>query len=279
MKENKSNSDQSVVDDFGHEWTRFDQSKLSEDEVKGIFEDYFRIFPWNSLPQDAVGADIGCGSGRWARLAAPKVGHLHCVEPSSALEVAKRNLSTVKNVTFHHLEVSNLPFQADSLDFIYSLGVLHHVPDTQAAIESCVEVLKPGGWLLLYLYYRFDNKPEWFRRVWKASDIVRKRVSALPVQPKTLLADAIAASVYFPLSKVSKGAEALGYNVENIPLSAYRDKSFYTMRTDSLDRFGTRLEQRFTKSEISEMLVHASLEDITFSNEAPFWCVVARKMA
>lgn len=277
MNKHVSNVDEAVVNDFGNEWTRFDQSSLSEEEVSGIFKDYFRIFPWDSLPPEAVGADVGCGSGRWARLVAPRVGHLHCVEPSNAIRVARRNLTQHPNVSFHQETVGNLPFAADSLDFVYSLGVLHHVPDTQAAIQACVDVLKPGAVLLLYLYYRFDNRPRWFQQIWKASDMVRQKVSTLPPKRKSLVADVLATTVYLPLSRFSKGAEALGLDVQNIPLSAYRDKSFYTMRTDSLDRFGTKLEHRFTRDEIAEMLVGCRMDCITFSDESPFWCVVARK--
>ena len=46
------------------------------------------------------------------------------------------------------------------------------------------------------------------------------------------------------------------------------------MRTDALDRFGTRLEQRFTRSEIEEMMRKAGLERIEFSSDLPYWCAV-----
>jgi hypothetical protein len=87
----------------------------------------------------------------------------------------------------------------------------------------------------------------------------------------------IAGLVYFPFAKASLGAEKLGMNVEVLPLSAYRNTSFYTMRTDALDRFGTRLEQRFTRAEILEMMSAAGLGQITFSNEMPYWCAVGIK--
>ena len=44
----------------------------------------------------------------------------------------------------------------------------------------------------------------------------------------------------------------LKLNVFNFPLSDYKNKSFYTMRTDALDRFGTKLEKRFSKKENRE---------------------------
>jgi len=45
------------------------------------------------------------------------------------------------------------------------------------------------------------------------------------------------------------------------------------MRTDSLDRFGTRLEQRFSAKQIREMMADSGLERISFSDEV-FWCAV-----
>lgn len=82
-----------VVSGFGDEWKRLPQDRLSDSERLQIFNDYFRIFPWTALPTGGgVGADIGCGSGRWATVAAPKVELLHIVDASSeALEVAKSN--------------------------------------------------------------------------------------------------------------------------------------------------------------------------------------------
>tara|TARA_R110002049_G_scaffold85936_2_gene218452 strand:+ start:116 stop:337 length:222 start_codon:yes stop_codon:yes gene_type:complete len=71
--------------------------------------------------------------------------------------------------------------------------------------------------------------------------------------------------------------EKAGVSVSNIPLSEYRAKSFYTMRTDALDRFGTRLEQRFTRVQIKEMMEAAGLVDIVFSDIAPYWCALGIK--
>jgi hypothetical protein len=87
----------------------------------------------------------------------------------------------------------------------------------------------------------------------------------------------IAALVYFPLARLSKVLAAIGLPVSGIPLSFYRDRSYYTMRTDSRDRFGTPLEQRFTKVEIGSMMRNCGLEEIVFSEVEPFWCAVGIK--
>lgn len=273
-----SNADEAVVDGFGDEWSRFDQSDLPPAERQQIFEDYFGIFPWDKLPPDAVGFDLGCGSGRWARVVAPRVGLLHCIDASAAaLDVARRALDGAPNVRFHHASVDQIPLGDAEADFGYSLGVLHHVPDTLEGLRRCVEKLKPGAPFLVYLYYRFDNKPFWFRALWRASDLLRRIISNFPHPLRYAASQVLAVSVYWPFARAARLAEQLGLPATEMPLAYYRDKSFYTMRTDALDRFGTRLEQRFTRPEIEQMMENAGLESISFSNRMPLWCAVGYK--
>lgn len=271
------NIDEETVASFGDEWTRFDQSGMSNDEARKVFNEYFAIFPWDTLPPGAEGFDMGCGSGRWARWVAPKVGKLHCIDPSNAIEIARVNLSAHGNTSFHQASVDSQCLPSNSQDFGYSLGVLHHVPDTAAAIRSCVDLLKPGAPLLLYLYYAFDNRPWWFHAIWRASDLARQLIYRLPPAIKHLTTDAIALLIYMPLSVISKLTEWIGFNVGSIPLSYYRKHSFYTMRTDARDRFGTPLERRFTRHQIGEMMKFAGLVNVCFSDAAPYWCAIGYK--
>ena len=272
------NLDKQVVAGFGDEWSRFDQSSLEQAELDRMFDNYFNIFPWSALPAHAVGFDLGCGSGRWAKLVAPRVGLLHLIDPSDAIEVAKRNLAGAGNCVFHRAAVDAIPLDGASCDFGYSLGVLHHVPDTEAGIRACVEKLKPGSPFLLYLYYRFDNRPAWFRMLWAISNAGRVVVSRLPHFIRYAISQVFAALVYFPLARGARLLESIGVDVINFPLSQYRNNSFYTMRTDALDRFGTRLERRFTKAEITAMMERAGLENLTFS-ETSFWTAVGYRKA
>jgi ubiquinone/menaquinone biosynthesis C-methylase UbiE len=272
------NIDPKTVSSFGDEWSRFNQDGLSEAEHAFLFERYFDIFPWETLPAGAQGFDMGCGSGRWAILMAPKVGTLTCIDPSpEVLAVAQRKLSHLSNVRFVNASVSDQALPPDSQDFGYSLGVLHHVPDTASALWDCVRMLKPGSPFLLYLYYRFDNRARWFVLVWRVSDILRRIISLLPSRIKAMVTDLLAVLVYFPLARLALVGERLGFNVDRWLLSSYRQTSFYTMRTDSRDRFGTPLEQRFTRREITEMMQEAGLHDIQFSETFPFWCAMGRK--
>ena len=87
----------------------------------------------------------------------------------------------------------------------------------------------------------------------------------------------IALTVYLPLARLAALAEIIGLPVGSFPLSYYRRCSFYTMRTDARDRFGTPLEQRFSRAQIRQMCTAAGLVDLRFSSRAPYWCVVGFK--
>lgn len=279
MKNSKqtNNIDTKVVEEFGREWKRFNHKGIDSADLDSSFKDYFDIFPLDMLGE-GEGFDMGCGSGRWAKFVVPHVKFLHCIDPSSeALEQAKSNLKQFSNCDFECSSVDVCSLQNSSQDFGYSLGVLHHIPDTLEALRSCSSKLKPGAPFLLYLYYRFDNKPKWYAFVWRLSDLLRQVIAILPYPIKFFVSQVIAFTIYFPLAKIARVLELLGLNISNIPLSEYRSKSLYMMRTDALDRFGTRLEQRFTKTEITKMLTDTGFENITFSDRAPFWVSLAYK--
>jgi ubiquinone/menaquinone biosynthesis C-methylase UbiE len=276
------NVDARVAAGFGEEWSTFTQAacELDSSERRRIFDQYFRLFPWADLPTDAEGLDAGCGTGRWAAVVAERVRHIHVLDASAAaLSVAKQNLAGVENVTFHHGSVSDIPLPDRSLDFAYSLGVLHHVPDTQGALRHIASKLKPGAPFLIYLYYALDNRPIWFRAVWRLTNAARQVISQLPARPKLLTSQVIAATIYWPLARLCALLSSIGVSTRSIPLEAYKDRSFYTMRTDAYDRFCTSLEKRFTRAQIEQMLQDAGFDRITFSDQVPFWCAVGRKAA
>lgn len=280
MNDAPGNIDPDVAAGFGHEWSTFRQNEteFSSADREAIFQSYFDIFPWNELPPDPTGIDVGCGSGRWSVLVAPRVGHLHLLDASAdALAVAQQNLAHATNVSFHLASVSDIPVEDNSLDFAFSLGVLHHVPDTMAAIRAIAAKLKVGAPFLIYLYYALDNRSRWYRAIWRFSNYLRKIVSLLPPRSRLVISQIIAFVVYWPLARFAAVVERAGYSPSAIPLEAYRNRKFYVMRTDAYDRFCTRLEQRFTRREIEQMLASAGFGEIRFSEKVPYWCAVGRR--
>jgi ubiquinone/menaquinone biosynthesis C-methylase UbiE len=208
---------------------------------------------------------------------APKVSLLNCIDPSDSIDIAKKNLKKFTNIIFHKKSLDEVNLKKNSQDFGYSLGVLHHMPDTEKAIKSCVEFLKPGAPFLIYIYYSFENRPAWFKLLWILSNFMRLIISKLPKIFKLIICDFIAFFIYYPLAKLGNFFERIGFNFSNFPLYAYRNYSLYVMRTDALDRFGTPLEKRFTKKQIYLMMKSSKLEKIKFKNTIPFWTVIGFK--
>src|SRR5262249_652838 len=152
-----------------------------------------------------------------------------------ALSVAKQNLRGINNVSYHLTSVATMPLPAQSLDFAFSLGVLHHVPDTDAAVVAIADKLKPNAPFLIFLYYALDHRPLWYRALWRITDLARFVVSRLPHPVRLAISQAVAALIYWPLARVARFMARRGQSTSAVPLSYYADKSFYVMRTDAYD--------------------------------------------
>lgn len=266
-----------VIESFGNEWTRFDQSKLSNYEINKIFKDYFKIFPFNIISKNSVGFDMGCGTGRWAKLMAKRVKYLNCIEPSKAILIAKKKLRLYNNINFINSTIENSKLPNNSQDFGYCLGVLHHLSNYEKNIKSCVKLLKKGAPFLVYIYYSLDNKFYFYKFIWILSNILRRFISIMPEFYKNLVTDLLAVLIYYPLARLCFILNKLKISTKKIPLHYYKDLSFYTMRTDSRDRFGTKIEYRFSKNQINQLLKKNGLCRIRFSDDEPYWCAVGYK--
>jgi SAM-dependent methyltransferase len=272
------NHDPETVKSFGEEWSRFRFDSEEAAALGETFNAYFALMPWRDLPNDVHALDLGCGTGRWARFVAPRVASLHCIDASSqALEVAMANLSGHTNCTFEQGTIEESDLHANSLDLIYSLGVLHHIPQPQLTLDRCWDLLKPNSPILIYVYYDLGNRPLWYRWIWRLSDHLRNMISSLPSSLKDLTCDGLAFSVYYPLARLALLVEALGGTPNHFPLSAYRQSSLYVMRNDSRDRFGTKLETRFSRDEVRLLLESSGFEHVEVSTEFPFWTAIGWK--
>jgi SAM-dependent methyltransferase len=271
------NIDITTVEAFGDEWTKF--NSFTDKEIDDIASThYFDIVPPELITNKQV-LDVGCGTGRWTKYVAKYAASVDAVDPSKAIESAAQLLSDCKNVRLSRTSVDGLPFADNSFDFVFSLGVLHHIPDTQLAMKQCVEKLKPGGYFLVYLYYRFDNRGLFFKSIFWMSDLLRKSVSGSPAAIKNFCCDVIAVAIYLPLIWIGGFLKMLGLKkvAEKVPLHFYVGKTFNVIRNDARDRFGTPLEQRFTKNEIQLMMENVGLTDIIFSDNEPYWHAIGKK--
>lgn len=268
--------DERTIESFGKEWGKFNTFDTAEIELAG--DQYFDIVPDELLGPNVVAMDLGCGSGRWTRYLSGRVGHVEALDPSEAVFHAANTHHDLANVRWSQAGVGEIPFADDTFDLIICLGVLHHVPDTAGAVARLTAKLKPGGHLLLYLYYALDGRGPLFRALFALSDRFRCMISAMPGGSKRMVCDLIAFTVYLPARTCVRMARSLGIRGwQRLPLSYYHDKSITVLRLDSLDRFGTPLEQRFTKAQVERMMRDAGLGDVVFSPSPPYWHGLGRR--
>ena len=266
-----------VVSRFDSEWTAF--ADVATAEQSKIFALYFDLVPAAALGTGSAVLDAGCGAGRWAVQVAARGGRVVALDAGRSVEIAHRN-GLQWGIECVQGDVTTLPFASETFDLVYSLGVLHHVEETDQAAAELVRALRPGGHCLIYVYYALDNRGPVFRSVYRVVDLIRRVLSRSPQRVLAPISDAIAVLVYLPLARTSRFLQHIGLRAAAaLPLSSYADRSFRTMRNDSLDRFGTRLEKRFTRMDVVRLMERAGLEEIRVADSAPFWHGVGRRPA
>lgn len=271
------NIDADVVRTFGEEWLKF--KDYSDEEIRSVAIMYFDILNDRIINKNTYGLDIGCGTGRWSKYLSDKIGFIEALDPSDAVFAADELLKGVDNVRITKASVETIPFNDETFDFAMSIGVLHHIPNTQKAMIDCVKKVKKGGYFYCYLYYNLENKGFLFDALFWLSNLVRKVVSRLSPGIKRTVCDILAVVLYMPFVYLCRFFYAIGLKkiAQKIPLYDYADKSFFIIRNDSLDRFGTTLEQRFSKEQVIELMEKSGLKNIVVSPASPYYHAVGEK--
>jgi SAM-dependent methyltransferase len=272
-----ANIDAEVVKSFGDEWEKF--HVFSDDMIEEWVEDYFDIINDSIINKNTYILDIGCGSGRWTKYLSRKANFIEAVDPSDSIFAADNLLGNIKNVRLSKASIENIPFANDSFDFVMSVGVLHHTPDPQKSMIDCVQKVKKGGYFYCYLYHNLESMSWRLKFLFNISEGVRKVVSKLPGRIKAFVCDLLAVIIYMPFILWVRLLMVIGLKktAVKMPLSSYHDKSFFSIRNDSLDKFGTALEHRYSKKEIEQLMTNSGLTDIVISNGIPLYHAVGRK--
>lgn len=272
------NIDSEVVQSFGDEWVKFHD--FSDETIHEISQEYFDIITDEIVNRNTYMLDIGCGTGRWTKYLAGKAGFIEAIDPSQAIFAADKLLGDISNVRLAKANTETIPFDDETFDFAMSVGVLHHIPDTQKAMQDCVKKVKKGGYFYCYLYHNLETRGWWFKTLYWLSDQIRKVVCRLPAKMKRAVCDVLAIIIYMPLILWVRFLVLIGLRKIAIymPLSAYNNKSFFVIRNDALDKFGTRLEQRFSREQVISMMKNCGLTNIVLSPLSPFYHAVGKKI-
>ncbi len=272
------NIDKRVVNEFGEEWLKFND--FSDKTIDSIAAEYFDIINDKMVNKNTYALDIGCGTGRFTKYLSTKAGFIEAVDPSNAIFAADKLLTNVENVRLSRASVETLPFPDETFDFAMSIGVLHHIPNTLKAMQDCIKKVKKGGYFYVYLYYNLDKSGKLFKFLFSLTNVLRTGVSKLPGILKKLTCDILAVILYMPFVLWVRFLIFLGFKniAKKMPLYAYNNMPFFVIRNDALDRFGTRLEQRFSEKEVRQMMTDSGLNDIVISNGVPYYHAVGKKI-
>jgi SAM-dependent methyltransferase len=144
---------------FSFEWNTHDRTQLDIYRDDRPSEREF-VAKTGFTPEFLSGKlvlDAGVGAGRYADIASRWGADVVGVDLSYAVEAAQRNLGERSNVWIAQADIGALPFCPTSFDVIFSIGVLHHTPDTRAYFHKLVPLLKPGGVIAIWVYSRSDD--------------------------------------------------------------------------------------------------------------------------
>ena len=261
-----------TFESFGFEWNAFDDVRDEDAEFARV---YFRDIDLASLA-GKTGLDAGCGKGRYTRFLAPHLGSLVALDGSSAVEAATKNLADFSNVLVVKADLRTPALVEGRMEFISSLGVLHHLKDPRAGFTRLVDVLAPGGTMLLYLYSRPTSLGARRAALLLAAGLRRLTVR-MPHRVLRGFSTVVAALLFFGV--VQPGA--LGHRAHigplaRLPMSAYRGKPFRSLDLDTFDRLSAPVEHRYTWADLAPWFADAGMV-VEASREETGWFVVARK--
>ncbi len=260
---------------FGYEWSHFSEMRP---EWERNFLDYVTPREPEFFERKRV-LDAGCGTGRHAYYAAKFGAEVWAIDLGPAVDVAYRN-TRKQHVKVIQADLYHPPFEPESFDFVYSIGVLHHLPQPEAAFRNLLRFLRPGGEVLIYLYWKPEGQSVKQIFLWIVR-LARRITTKLPHPLLHALSYPAAVLVHlgFVLPyRLMKRMPALSGVSHRIPMKQYADYPFNVCVNDQFDRFSAPIENRYTKAEVTGWLERAGLEDIQVQPNYG-WCGTGRKPA
>jgi len=255
---------------FGEEWQEFSDIMFEHEKE---FSQYFDLINLSDLKNKRI-CDLGCGIGRWGHFLKDQCKELILVDFSEAIFVARNNLKDEENILYFMGDLRRLPFSDNFVDFLFCIGVLHHLPSP--ALEEVRSLKKYTSQILIYLYYALDNRPFYFRILFMFATRLRLQVASVKNSHfRNLFSWVGVLLIYYPFIILGSILCPLGRS-HLIPLyESYHGKTLERIRQDVYDRFFTRIEQRFTREEI--MTLKDTFSNVIVSNQLPYWHFLVKR--
>lgn len=256
---------------FGKQWTRF-----TENEGYYASRDIWRNIVGPLLPDTAfVGArvaDIGSGTGRFANILIDiGAAEVVAIEPSEGFRTLQKNLAHRAGlVRLLNVRGDQVPEDVRDLDWVVSVGVLHHIPDPAPVVATAYRILKPEGRILIWLYGREGNVAY---LAWVLP--LRKLTTALPLPMLRALSWGLAA----PLSLYA----ALCAWAQFLPLARYMTQTIAKLdwKTRMLviyDQLSPQWAKYYRAEEAKSLLADAGFVDVKLHHRDGYsWTATASK--
>jgi ubiquinone/menaquinone biosynthesis C-methylase UbiE len=242
---------------FAYEWERFG---VLREEWRKNFLDYMQPHQPEFFDGLAV-LDVGTGSGRHSHYADTFGARVVAVDIGDSIDVARRNLPA--RVLTVQADAEALPLAESSFDFVMSIGVLHHLPDPEAALRSIARFARSGGRVRVYLYWLPPRR--WHRNLLRAVTAVRRVTTRMPHQLLHVLCYPFAAMLFaaFVLPyRYLRRIPALRPLADGFPLKTYSDYPFTVCVNDQFDRFSAPIETRFSRDQVEALMTSAGLTEV-----------------
>jgi SAM-dependent methyltransferase len=236
------------VQNFGFEWNAHARTQLDNpgsDESERMFR-----AKTGFTPEDLHGRrvlDVGCGMGRFSDVASRWGATVVAIDLSRAVDAAQVNIGGRPNVNIAQADIFQLPFREEAFDFIFSIGVLHHTPNTKAAFDNLPKLLRTKGKIAIWLYMNYGG-------FWM-SDIYRRLTPWLP--KRSLHALSYAAVPLYYVNKIP----ILGLGLRwLIPVSNHPKADWRIL--DTFDWYSPRYQWKHSYEEVFPWFEEHGLKDI-----------------
>ncbi len=243
---------------FGYQWTTFS-------EMVCDFQDNFWNYLYPATPdmfRDRLGLDAGCGFGRHIYHAAGCAAEMVGLDFSRAIDSTRRNTRHLRNVHLVQGDIYAPPFAEGVFDFVYSIGVLHHLPDPERGLRSLTPLLRPDGMAFVWVYSKTRSMTNF------GLELVRKVTTRLPhslVNALSFVGAVVDAYGFVLPYRALRRAPGLGRLVERVMLpriKMYSAYPFAVLHADWFDRLAAPVRFYYSEPEIERFARQAGISDV-----------------
>jgi len=255
-------SDKRIAKGFNFEWKL--HSKITAEHKIELQHVYGNLISFNDFNNKIV-LDAGCGQGRFAYFNNKygKAKEVYCIDMGEQVLLAKKNLKEYDNVHIIQASIHNLPFKKNFFDIIYSIGVLHHLPEPIKGYQSLIKHLKPNGKIFVWIYGHSMISP--------IINLIKKISLKFP-EPVVYLFSLFPSLLMWPIiiaHKIGKNIKPVKYLTDLLPFGFYTDRTFPNLWNINFDKMNSSIAFFSKKKDVKKWNDRNKLKNFRVSERYP----------